>query len=168
MRKSLFLMAIALLTVTMASAQNYMVVNSEKVFKSLAAYNNALESLDDLAEQYQERVDEKFAYVEQLYNSYIEQRASLSESYRQQREQAILDAESKATEYQEEIFGTDGTLMQKRVELIQPIQDKVFKTIESFAKRYGYDLVIDTASNPTLLYYSDKVDFTERIIQELK
>ncbi|MBP3433148.1 MAG: OmpH family outer membrane protein [Alistipes sp.] len=168
MRKSLFLMAIALLSATFVSAQNYMVVNSEKVFKSLTSYNNALETLDDLAESYQNTVDQKFAAVEQMYNSYMQQRASLSESYRQQREKAILDAEAEATEYQEKIFGTDGTLMQKRLELIQPIQDKVFKTIESYAKRYGYDLVIDSASNPTLLYNSEKVDFTDRIIEALR
>jgi len=168
MRKCLFLMAIALLSATFVSAQNYMVVNSEKVFKSLTSYNNALETLDDLAESYQNTVDQKFAAVEQMYNSYMQQRASLSESYRQQREKAILDAEAEATEYQEKIFGTDGTLMQKRLELIQPIQDKVFKTIESYAKRYGYDLVIDSASNPTLLYNSEKVDFTDRIIEALR
>ena len=168
MRKSLFLMAIALLSATFVSAQNYMVVNSEKVFKSLTSYNNALETLDDLAESYQNTVDQKFAAVEQMYNSYMQQRASLSESYRQQREKAILDAEAEATEYQEKIFGTDGTLMQKRLELIQPIQDKVFSTIESYAKRYGYDLVIDSASNPTLLYNSEKVDFTDRIIEALR
>ncbi|MBO5697745.1 MAG: OmpH family outer membrane protein [Alistipes sp.] len=168
MRKCLFLMAIALLSVTFVSAQNYMVVNSEKVFKSLTSYNNALETLDDLAESYQNTVDQKFAAVEQMYNSYMQQRASLSESYRQQREKAILDAEAEATEYQEKIFGTDGTLMQKRLELIQPIQDKVFSTIESYAKRYGYDLVIDSASNPTLLYNSEKVDFTDRIIEALR
>ena len=161
-------MAIALLSVTFVSAQNYMVVNSEKVFKSLTSYNNALETLDDLAESYQNTVDQKFAAVEQMYNSYMQQRASLSESYRQQREKAILDAEAEATEYQEKIFGTDGTLMQKRLELIQPIQDKVFSTIESYAKRYGYDLVIDSASNPTLLYNSEKVDFTDRIIEALR
>ena len=161
-------MAIALLSATFVSAQNYMVVNSEKVFKSLTSYNNALETLDDLAESYQNTVDQKFAAVEQMYNSYMQQRASLSESYRQQREKAILDAEAEATEYQEKIFGTDGTLMQKRLELIQPIQDKVFKTIESYAKRYGYDLVIDSASNPTLLYNSEKVDFTDRIIEALR
>ena len=168
MRKSLFLMAIALLSATFVSAQNYMVVNSEKVFKSLASYNNALETLDDLAESYQNTVDQKFAAVEQMYNSYMQQRNQLSESYRQQREKAILDAEAEATEYQEKIFGTDGTLMQKRLELIQPIQDKVFSTIESYAKRYGYDLVIDSASNPTLLYNSEKVDFTDRIIEALR
>mgnify|MGYP003526211140 CR=1 FL=1 len=96
------------------------------------------------------------------------QRASLSESARQSREQQILNAEAEATEYQESLFGTEGELMKRRMELIQPIQKRVFDTLESFAKQYGYDLVIDIADNPTVLYYSPKVDFTDKIIEVLK
>lgn len=166
-RVILALMAV-MMTAGIGSAQNYMVIDSEKVFKSISEYNNALESLETLAEDYQERVDAKFAEVENLYNSYMQRRASLSESARQQQEQLILQKEAEATEYQESLFGTDGELMQKRLELIQPIQQRVFTTIESFSKMYGYDLVIDISANPTILYYSTKVDFTDRIIEALK
>ena len=96
------------------------------------------------------------------------QRAALSEYTRQQREQQILQREQQATEYQESIFGTDGELMKRRMELIQPVQKLVFETIENYCKQYGYDLVIDIAANPTVLYYSSKVDYTERIIEALK
>ena len=98
----------------------------------------------------------------------MQRRASLSESARQQQEQLILQKEAEATEYQESLFGTEGELMKKRLELIQPIQQRVFSTIESFSKQYGYDLVIDISANPTILYYSTKVDFTDRIIEALK
>lgn len=157
-----------MMTAGISSAQNYMVVDSEKVFKSISEYNTALESLETLAEDYQEKVDAKFAEVETLYNNYMQRRASLSESARQQQEQLILQKEAEATQYQESLFGTDGELMKKRLELIQPIQQRVFSTIESFSKQYGYDLVIDISANPTILYYSTKVDFTDRIIESLK
>lgn len=157
-----------MMTVGFASAQNYMVIDSEKVFKSLSTYTSALDSIDKLAEQYQQQVDKKFQQVEQLYNSYMQQRASLSEGARQQYEQMILQKESEATEYQESLFGTEGELMKRRMELIQPIQERVFGVIESFAKEYGYDMVIDISANPTILYYSTKVDFTESIIKALK
>jgi outer membrane protein len=157
-----------LISVAAVSAQNYMVIDSEKVFKSLSSYNNALTEIDQLAEEYQAKVDAKFQEVETLYNSYMQQRASLSETSRQQREQQILKKEQEATEYQESLFGTEGELMKRRMELIQPIQKKVFDTIESFAAQYGYDLVIDISANPTVLYYSSKVDFTQRIINALK
>jgi outer membrane protein len=168
MRKMIIALMAVVMSVGVASAQNYMVVDSEKVFKSVAAYNDALESIEQLAEQYQDAVDKKFAEVEELYNTYIQKRASLSMSAQQQYEQLILQKEAEATEYQESLFGTDGTLMNKRLELIQPIQERVFNTIESFSKQYGYDLVIDISANPTILYYSTKVDFTDRIIEALK
>lgn len=157
-----------LLSVTVASAQNYMVIDSERVFKSIAEYNNALSKIETLSKQYQEKVDEKFRAVETLYNSYVSARASLSDYTRQQREQQILQLEQEATEYQESIFGTDGELMKRRLELIQPIQQRVFETIERFAKQQGYDLVIDIAANPTVLYYSERVNYTDRIIEEMR
>ena len=52
-----------------ASAQNYMVVDSEKIFKSLAEYNSALEQVESLSKSYQSSVDAKFQEVEQLYNN---------------------------------------------------------------------------------------------------
>ena len=168
MKKMIIALMAVVMSVGVASAQNYMVIDSEKVFKSVAAYNEALEDIEQLATQYQEAVDKKFAEVENLYNSYMQQRSSLSMSAQQQYEQLILQKEAEATEYQESLFGTDGTLMNKRLELIQPIQERVFNTIESFSKQYGYDLVIDISATPTILYYSTKVDFTDRIIEALK
>ena len=168
MRRVILVLVAVLFTAGLASAQNYMVVDSEKVFKSLAEYNTALTQIENLSKSYQEAVDAKFQEVEQLYNAYMQQRASLSAYTRQQYEQQILDLEAKATEYQESLFGTDGELMKRRMELIQPIQNRVFTAIENFSKQYGFDLVIDIAANPTVLYYSEKVNYTQRIIDALK
>lgn len=168
MKRLLFAFFAVMLTAGVATAQSYMVVDSEKVFKSIAAYNEALSEIETLSAAYQKQVDDKFAAVEALYNNYMAQRASLSQSARQAKENEILSKESEATKFQESLFGTDGELMKKRMELIQPIQKRVFETLESFAKQYGYDLIIDIAANPTVLYYSTKVDFTDRIIEALK
>ncbi len=151
-----------------AMAQNYIVVNSEKVFKSIAAYNTAIEELDQLAKNYQEYIDAKFEEVEKLYNSYQQQKASLSEATRQQWEEVILQKEKQATEYQEQLFGQEGQLMKTRIEKIKPIQEKVFAAIEAYAKQVGAELVIDSANNPTLLYNSAAVERTDEVIATLK
>lgn len=166
--RRVILAVIALMFAGAVSAQNYMVIDSERVFKSLASYNNALTQIEELSTEYQQLVDSRFQQVETMYNNYISRRPSMSESARQQQEQAILAAEAEAQEYQESLFGTDGELMNRRLELIQPIQEQVFNTIERFAQQNGYDLVIDISANPTVLYYSTRVDFTERIIQALR
>ena len=166
--KRLILIAAFVLTAGTLSAQNYIIVNSEKVFKSIDAYNTALSTLDKLAEQYQDMVDAKFAEVETLYNNYMNQKASLTATTRQVRENAILAKEKEAQEYQESLFGNDGPLMKKRIETIEPIQKKVFAAIEAYAKQAGADIVLDSANNPTLLYTNPAVERTQQVIDALK
>lgn len=167
--KKIFALVLSLVAfVGGASAQNYMVVDSEKIFKSIADYNNAMTQLDNLAQLCQKQVDSKFAEIEQLYNNYQQEKASLSAAGRAAREQQILDKEAEAVKYQESLFGNEGTMMQKRIELIQPIQERVFKAIESYAKSNGFEMVLDIASNATLLYYSSSVDRTAEVIKLVK
>ncbi|WP_288321374.1 OmpH family outer membrane protein [uncultured Alistipes sp.] len=166
--KRLILIAAFLLTAGALSAQNYIIVNSEKVFKSVEAYNTAISDLDSLAKQYQEQVDAKFEEVETLYNNYMAQKASLSASARQAREALILAREKEAQQFQESLFGQEGVLMQKRLELIQPIQKRVFAAIEAYAGQAGADLVLDSSNNPTLLYNNPSVERTQQVIEALK
>ena len=168
MRRFILVLALVLGLSFAASAQNYALVNSEKIFKSIESYNTAISELDKMAQEYQAEVDEKFKAVENLYNAYMQRKSQLSEASQAANEENIIKKEQEATEFQESIFGTDGELMKKRLELIQPIQKLVFSTIEEYAKAKGYDMVIDISQNATMLYYSPKADHTEAIISELK
>ena len=165
--KRLLLLAAFLLTAAALPAQNCIVVNSEKVFKSLDAYNRAIAELDALAEQYQKQVDARYARVETLYNNYMAQKTSLSAAARQSREEAILALEKEAADYQESIFGQEGTLMKRRVELIEPIQKKVFAAIEAYAERIGATVVLDSSNNPALLYTDPAAERTQQVIDAL-
>ena len=112
--KRLFLTVVLAAAGWCAYAQNYMIVDSEKIFKSIDAYNTAIKDLDKMAEDYQKQVDDKFAEIETLYNNYQQQKASLSATTRQVLEDTILSKEKDATALQESLFGKDGTLMKKR------------------------------------------------------
>jgi outer membrane protein len=124
--------------------------------------------LDRLAEQYQAEVDKKFEQVENFYNTYMERKESLNAASQQANEQKILEMEQEATKYQESIFGADGEIMKRRLALIQPIQKRVFETIEKYAQQKGYDMIMDVAQNATMLYYSPKADHTQAVIDMLK
>ena len=168
MKRLLLLIATLVLTASQLSAQNYIVVNSEKIFKSIPAYNQAISDLDALAKQYQAEVDEKFESIEALYNNYMESKHALSSSDQQAYEQLILDKEKLAQQFREGIFGKEGSLLKKRQEMIRPIQQKVFSTIEEYAKKIGADMVLDSSNNPTILYNNPNIEQTQQIIDLLK
>lgn len=147
--------------------QGYVFINSEAVFKSQTDYNDAIKQLDDLAEQYQKEIDQAFADLDEQYNNYIAQRGYLSETSKKMREDEIINRERELKQYQEQIFGPEGDLMKKRVELIKPIQERVFGMINSYAESHGLGMIIDRANNQTLLYYAPALDKTEEIINLL-
>lgn len=166
--KRLFFIVVLVAAAGSAYAQKYMIVDSEKIFKSIDAYNSAITQLDKMGEEYQKQVDDKYEEIETLYNNYQQQKASLSTAARQMLEDTILSKEKDAEALQESLFGKEGTLMKKRTELIQPIQKKVFAAIEAYAQSHGYDMVLDKSSNPTLLYSASSLDQTQGIIDSLK
>ncbi len=151
-----------------AFAQNYMVVDSEKVFKSIAAYTTALAEVDADAERYQKQIDDAFDQLEETFNSYQQRKASMTASARAAEEQRIITREEEIKKFQSDTFGEEGTVMKKRIGLIKPIQDRVFGAIEKYAADHGYDIVLDIASNPTVLYYKPSVNHTDAIIAIVK
>ncbi|MBR7183529.1 MAG: OmpH family outer membrane protein [Alistipes sp.] len=168
MRRFIFALSAFILCAGVVSAQKYIVVDSEQIFRSVEAYNTALTTLDNLANQYQAKVDAAYAEVETMYNQYIAQKDNLTAAQRNAKEQEILAKERAAAEFQQSVFGNDGVMMKKRVELIQPVQNRVFSAIEKYAEQGGYDLVLDTASNASMLYHSKSVNHTQKIIELLK
>jgi len=150
-----------------APATNIMVLNSEKVFKALPEYNAAIAQLDTLASQYQKRIDDAYAAVEQMYNEYQSQRAYMTDEQRQQQEDAISQREDQISQFQQETFGPDGTMMQKRVETIKPIQDRVFQKIYDYAEANGFSVVLDQTNNANLLYFTPALDKSDEIIKIL-
>lgn len=151
-----------------AMAQEVVVVDSEKVFKSLIEYNLAMERIDALSKGYQADVDAKFEAVSRAFEEYAITKSSYTATQRKSAEAYILRMEQEATALQESYFAQDGIMTKTRLSLIAPIQTRVFTAIEKYAAQKGADIVIDKASNPTMLFSSDRVDCTETIIEMLK
>lgn len=168
MKKYIFLTAALAVMSFAAQAQNYMVVKSEEIFKSIAAYNKAISDLDELGKQYQKTIDNAFDELEKTYTTYQSQKANLTAAVRQQREEQIVNREKAILQQQEKYFGEEGELIKKRTEVIKPIQDKVFNVINKYAETNGFKMVVDASANASLLYYNPSVDKTQEIIKLVK
>lgn len=164
MKKLLILSALLVCGAATSFAQNYVVVNTETIFKAIPEYTAAVGEIDKLAQQYQSNIDTAYEKIEEMYNQYMYEKSSLSQSQQQSREEVILNNEKKVLEYQESVFGTDGIIEKKTTEKLDPIQKRVMDTITKFAKDNGYTLVLDIATNPMVIYYSPEADKTNQII----
>ena len=64
-------------------------------------------------------------------------------------------------------FGSDGQLYQKRTELVQPIQEKIYTALNELSQTKGYTFVFDLASGTSILYASDRADISDDVLDQL-
>ena len=91
----------------------------------------------------------------------------LSEDQKHAREQEIVNKEQEAKNLQMQYFGAEGKLYQKRTELVQPIQEKIYTALTELSQTKGYTFVFDVASGTSILYASDRVDISDDVLDQL-
>ncbi len=166
--KRIFFILIAIIGMTTtASAQRYCYVDSQYILDNIPEYATAQAELDRLSVEWQNEVEAKFAKVEKRRKDYQAEAILLPEEIKRQREKEIADLEASAIALQNKYFGVGGELFNKRTELIQPIQDKIFKAIQDVAKEKKYAFVFDKANQSNLLFADPKYNISDLVLRKM-
>jgi outer membrane protein len=91
----------------------------------------------------------------------------LPEEIKTQKENEIIQKEKEAKQLQKQRFGKDGDMFKKRVELVQPIQEKVYNAIEEIATTRNYAFIFDKASGASILFADAKYDISDDVLDEI-
>jgi len=165
--KRFLLLSLLFLSGMMAYGQKYAYVNSQQILEKMPEYQEAQRKLDQLSEQWQKEIEEKYADIEKMWQAYQKEKILLPEEERQKREDDIAIKERAEKDLQKQRFGVNGELFQKRQELIKPIQEKVFKAIKDVAEQGGYTFIFDKANSAFILYADPKADKTDAVMKKL-
>ena len=148
-------------------SQKLAYVDSEYIMANIPEYADAQEELNAMSEKWQREVKAIYDKVEEMYNKYQTEMLLLSEDQKRAREQAIVNKEQEAKNLQMQYFGSEGQLFQKRTELIQPIQEKIYTAMQEVAQTKNYGFIFDLASGTSILYASDKNDISDEVLDQL-
>ena len=147
----------------LGGGQKIVYVDSEYIMENIPEYGDAQEELNALSTKWQNEVKAVYDKVSEMYSKYQTEMLLLSEDQKRAREQAIVDKEQEAKNLQMQYFGAEGQLYQKRTELIQPIQEKVYTAMKELAQQKNYSFIFDLASGTSVLYASDKNDVLDQL-----
>lgn len=167
MRKIILTTALIILGAVATQAQKYAFVDTDYILRNIPEYNDAQAILEDLATQWQKEIEDKFTAIDKMYKDYQAEAILLPEDLKKQRENEIILKEKEAKDLQKKRFGKEGDLYKKRVELIQPIQEKVYNAIEEIANERTYAFVFDKAAGATLLYAQSKFDISDDVLDQI-
>ena len=166
MKKILMMFAMLAVAFT-ASAQKFALVDMEYILKNIPAYERANEQLTQVAKKWQAEVDALNTEAQTMYKNYQNEVVFLSQEQKKERQEAIMNKEKEASGLKRKYFGPEGELFKKRTSLMTPIQEEIYNAVKDIADLRGYSLILDRASDTSIIFGSPKIDISNEVLSKL-
>jgi outer membrane protein len=167
MKKILIISVLLFSLITTAAAQKTGYVDTEEIFSHIPEYTMVQQQLERLRQQYEVQIESDMKEIEVLFNKYQSEKNMLSSAQREEREREIISREREIKERQQDIFGQDGIIAEKSLELLTPLRNRVQSAIDETAKEMGYSLVLDVAVIQGVVYKDESLDITDFVISKV-
>jgi outer membrane protein len=138
-------------------------IDSKKIIDNMQEAKDAKTKLDNLVSEWQKELGTLQDSLKKIKDDFDKKKLILSEQMKTQVEKDIRDIETSITNYKTQKFGETGEYFQKQTEFMKPVQDRIFKAIETVAKKDDYDYVFDRNSDILLLFVNEKYDLTAKV-----
>lgn len=159
---------LAVLFSTSLLAQRYGVVDTDYILKNLPEYAQAKAQVDQLSTQWAGEVSAVQSDLQSLKDALAAEQILLSPEKLKKREAAIAQKAEEVLALQQKYFGPEGLLFEKRTQLVQPIQDKVFGAVQALAQKRKLELVLDKSAQSGVLFVEKEKDYSEEVLNSLK
>ena len=159
---------LAVLFSTSLLAQRYGVVDTDYILKNLPEYGQVKSQVDQLSTQWAGEVSALQSELQSLKDALAAEQILLSPEKLEKREAAIVQKAEEVLALQQKYFGPEGMLFEKRTQLVQPIQDKVFGAVQALAQKRKLELVLDKSAQSGVLFVEKEKDYSEEVLNSLK
>ena len=153
--------------VTAQKAQRIAYIDMEYILENVPEYLEAQNTLDSKVTKWRSTLDKLSRFIEKSKTDLANEREILTNDL-------ILEKEDEITLKQEELrrleslyFGPNGDMFLLRKQLVKPIQDQVYNSLEDIVLKRKYDFVFDKSSDLVMLYSNKKYDISDLVLNEI-
>ena len=167
MLKQVLIILLVLVSVGTSYGQKYVYVDTKYILEQIPEFTEAQEEINTISKTWQEEIRNRKTAIENKLQAFKAEEILLPEETKKNKLAEIDLLKGEVRSLQKQRFGVNGDLFQKRQELIQPIQEKVYKAIRKIAKDNNYSFVFDKANSSNILYAESKFDISDRVIRKM-
>lgn len=167
MMKRLLTLVLLVFALSSAFSQKYAYVDTKYILENMPEYKEAQRQLDEVSEKWQKELEEMISNLEKKRASFEAEKVLLLDEQKEQRQKEIETLQLEIMDFQKKKFGVGGELFLKRQELIEPIQDKIYKEIKNIAESGNYSFIFDSSMQSNILYADKKYDKSDLVLRNL-
>ena len=168
--KKAFLLFVLLFTIQNSIAQRGQTlayIDMEYILENVPEYVTAQNNLNSKVQQWKSKLSKLERHIEVLKTDLANEKAILTKDLIEEREEDITIKKEELARLEALYFGPQGDLFNLRRQLVKPIQDLVYNSIQNIAKRKKYDFVLDKSSELVMLYSNKKYDISELVLASI-
>ena len=149
-------------------AQRFGYVDTDYVLENLPSYRTAQQQLQTQAENWAKEIENHQTQLDRMQQELEAERILLTKEKIQEREEKIIAKKEEIKKLQDKRYGPKGDMISTRINLVKPIQDRVFNAVNRVAKKRNYSFIFDKANGDLIMLYSDpKYDISEEVLRTL-
>ena len=148
-------------------SQKFGYIDSEYILQQMPDYQKAEAELDKAIGAWRSEINNRRQGLIKAQREYEAEAILLNDRLKEERLAKIEGMQKAVQDYQNNIFGHKGLLFNKRRELINPIQDKVFKAVEKVAKQRNIQFLFDKAVDLYIIYSDPKHNYSDDVLEAL-
>lgn len=144
-------------------------VDSEIILAQFSEAIKARSDLEGLVARWRTQADSIQTDLQTSYADYQKQAATMTQEKQREAQQSILEKEQRLQQFREQKFAQpSGEYFVRQEQLMAPVKQKIFASIESIAKEEGMHYVLDKAGEVVVLYADSQFDITYKVLDRLK
>ena len=163
----LFVFLISSFASNAQKAQKIGYIDMEYILENIPEYKDAQNKINAKAVVWQNNIEKKQHEIEALKAELNNEKVLLTEELIFEKEEDIQILEFDLKNLQANYFGVNGDLFFLRQQLVQPIQDLVFNSVQDIATKRKYDFVLDNSSSLIMLYTNKAYNISELVIKAI-
>ena len=147
-----------------AQSQKIAYVDSSVISESMPEAAKIQQDLQAYYAELQQEYQSMATELQNKYKDYQANEATMSPILRQSKEKELVDLQGRIQEFES---NAESALAEKRVELMQPLLEKVQDAINKVGKEKGLTYVIDKALGVVVYIGDDAIDITPDVKNKL-
>ena len=157
----------AILLHSTVTAQKFGYMDTNYVLNKMPEYKEAQSDIDALSKGWEEEIREMYKEIDGLYSALKAEEVLLTPEMKEQRLSIIQTKEVEVKTYQKKVFGFEGLFFLKKIEVIKPVQDKMYEAVENVARKHKLQFIFDKAGSLVMIYTDPIHDYTDYVLEEL-
>jgi Skp family chaperone for outer membrane proteins len=153
--------------VTAQKAQRIAYIDMDYILDNVPEYLAAQNTLNSKVTRWRTELDKLTRYIENLKTDLANERAILTNDLVHDKEDEITLKQQELRRLESLYFGPKGDMFLLRKQLVKPVQDQVYNSIQDIVAKRKYDFVFDKSSDLVMLYSNKKYDISELVLNDI-